>query len=67
VHIGLTRQADGSYAIASSSQSSASSEDVPSLNHTDNLAFVVQSGDVLLADFVESMLSKLVDEDEEEQ
>ena len=67
VHIGLTRQADGSYAIASSSQSSATSEDVPSLNHTDNLAFVVQSGDVLLADFVESMLSKLVDEDEEWQ
>jgi coatomer subunit beta len=65
VHIGLTRQADGSYAIASSSKSSASSEDVASLDHTDNLAFLMQSGDALLADFVEDMLSKLVDEDEE--
>ncbi|RLM75619.1 hypothetical protein C2845_PM15G01060 [Panicum miliaceum] len=67
VHIGLTRQADGSYAIASSSKSSASSDDVPSLDHTDNLAFLMQSGDALLADFVENMLSKLVDEDEEWQ
>ncbi|CAN6227386.1 unnamed protein product [Urochloa humidicola] len=64
VHIGLTRQADGSYAIASSSKSN-SSEDVPSLNHTDNLSFLVQSGDVRLADFVENLLSKLVEKDKE--
>ncbi|KAF8647293.1 hypothetical protein HU200_065444 [Digitaria exilis] len=60
VHIGLRRQPDGSYAIASSSKNSASSEDVPSLNYTDNLTFLVQSGDVLLADFVENMLSKIL-------
>ncbi|CAL5028961.1 unnamed protein product [Urochloa decumbens] len=65
VHIGLTRQADGSYAIASSSKSSASSEDVPSLNHTDNLSSLVQYGDALLADFVGNLLSKLVEKDEE--
>ncbi|OEL35492.1 hypothetical protein BAE44_0003489 [Dichanthelium oligosanthes] len=71
VHIGLTRQADGSYAIASSSKDTASSEDVSlylaSLDHTDNLMFVVQSGDALLADFMENMLSKLVEKDEKYQ
>ncbi|KAF8690605.1 hypothetical protein HU200_040975 [Digitaria exilis] len=69
VHIWLTQQADGSYAIASSSESSSSSEDVylfvPSLDHTDNLEFLVQSGDMLLADFVENILSKLVKKAEE--
>ena len=64
VRIGLTRQADGSYDIASSSKSSASSEygcpHKPSLELTDNLAFLVHSGDALLADFVENMLSELV-------
>ncbi|KAJ1269868.1 hypothetical protein BS78_06G010800 [Paspalum vaginatum] len=70
-HIGLTRQADGSFAIASSSKSSASSEDgslfitLPPLEHTDNLAFLVQSGDALLADFVDDMVSKLVEVDED--
>ncbi|CAD6341782.1 unnamed protein product [Miscanthus lutarioriparius] len=64
VRIGLTRQADGSYDIASSSKSSASSEygrpHKLSLELTDNLAFLVHSGDALLADFVENMLSELV-------
>ncbi|CAN6197432.1 unnamed protein product [Urochloa humidicola] len=63
VHIGLTQQADGSYAIASSSKSISGSEDVsffiPSLDHTDNLGYLLQSGDVLLADVVESILSML--------
>ncbi|CAL5089683.1 unnamed protein product [Urochloa decumbens] len=62
VHIGLTQQADGSYSIASSSKCSGS-EDVsffiPSLDHTDNLEVLLQSGDVLLADAVESILSML--------
>ena len=64
VRIGLTRQADGSYDIASSSKSSASSANGyphrPSLELTDNLAFLVHSGDALLADFVENRLSELV-------
>nr|TKW31397.1 hypothetical protein SEVIR_2G103200v2 [Setaria viridis] len=63
VHIGLTQQEDGSYTIASSSKSSSSSEDVfrfiPSLDHTDNLHFLVHSGDALLADFVENILSNI--------
>lgn len=60
-HIGLTLQANGSYAIASSSKSS--SEDVfrftPPLYQSDNLHFLVHSGDALLADFVEDILSKI--------
>jgi coatomer subunit beta len=64
VRIGLARQADGSYDIASSSKSSASSANgyphKPSLELTDNLAFLVHSGDALLADFVENRLSELV-------
>jgi len=65
VHIGLTQQADGCYAIASSSKGSSSSEDaslsIPSLDHTDNLEILVQSGDVLLADFVDEILSMLLE------
>uniref|UniRef100_K4A1L5 Clathrin/coatomer adaptor adaptin-like N-terminal domain-containing protein n=1 Tax=Setaria italica TaxID=4555 RepID=K4A1L5_SETIT len=57
------KQEDGSYTIASSSKSSSSSEDVfrfiPSLDHTDNLHFLVHSGDALLADFVENILSNI--------
>jgi coatomer subunit beta len=64
VRIGLTRQADGSYDIASSSKQSSSSarhaDRPPSLELTDNLAFLVHSGDSLLADFVQDMLSELV-------
>ncbi|OEL28270.1 hypothetical protein BAE44_0010707 [Dichanthelium oligosanthes] len=67
VHIRLTQQEDGSYAIASSSRSSSSSEDVPSLDHADNLVFLVQSGDALLADFVENMKSKLEEKAKELQ
>lgn len=69
IHIGLTPQADGSYAIASSSKGSASSEGeslfIPPLGYTDNLVFLVHSGDALLADFVDKMLSKLVEKAEE--
>ena len=62
VRIGLARQVDGSYDIASSSKSSASSgyPHKVSLELSDNLAFLVHSGDALLADFVENRLSKLV-------
>ncbi|PUZ68947.1 hypothetical protein GQ55_2G069700 [Panicum hallii var. hallii] len=67
VHIGLTQQADGCYAIASSSEGSSSSDNVslfiPSLDHTDNLEILVQSGDVLLADFVDDILSMLLEKD----
>uniref|UniRef100_A0A804RGH4 Uncharacterized protein n=1 Tax=Zea mays TaxID=4577 RepID=A0A804RGH4_MAIZE len=62
VRIGLTRQAGGSYAIPSSSKSSASSSNAylpEPLGNTDNLIFLVHSGDALLADFVEIMLSNL--------
>ena len=65
VHIGLTKQADGCYDIASSSKGISSSEDaslsIPSLVHTDNLEILVQSGDVLLADFVDDILSMLLE------
>ncbi|CAN6203547.1 unnamed protein product [Urochloa humidicola] len=70
VHIGLTQQADGSCSIASSSKCSGS-EDVsffiPSLDHTDNLEFLLQSGDVLLADVVQSILSMLEEKTNELQ
>ncbi|KAL6650275.1 hypothetical protein ACP70R_009200 [Stipagrostis hirtigluma subsp. patula] len=69
VHMGLRRQADGSYAIASSSNSSTNAEVeslfMPScLERTDNLAFLVWSGDALLADFVEEILSELLEKAE---
>jgi coatomer subunit beta len=57
VHLGLTRQADGSYPIASSSRSSTDDDGESlftpsSLERTDNLARLVWSGDALLTDFV---------------
>jgi coatomer subunit beta len=64
VHLGFTQQADGSYAIASSSRSSTDDEDEslftpPSLEPTDNLARLVWSGDALLTDFVCNVVSRL--------
>ncbi|KAL6882084.1 hypothetical protein ACP4OV_011556 [Aristida adscensionis] len=64
MHIGLRRQADGSYTIASGSKSSTDAEDEslsvpPYLGSTDNLTFLMGVGDVILADFVQEIVSGL--------
>ncbi|TVT96688.1 hypothetical protein EJB05_58087, partial [Eragrostis curvula] len=63
VHLGLTRQRDGSYTIASSSRiNTDESLLMPSrLERTDNLTRLVGSGDPFLAEFVGNVLSRLVE------